>query len=94
MLEVRRAGHPPGMHRQLWAPWWIAVLAFVAIGHVRATVVQVDGTIVPVGSALQAALNTEEGVAPPNPTALNAVLDAAELPEIFLPSTASPVTFR
>ena len=82
------------MKARFFALWLVSGLAVASVGHVRATVVQVDGTIVPVGSALQAALNAEEGVAPPNPTALNAVLDASELPEIFLPSTASPVTFK
>ena len=69
-------------------------VTLTANGHVGATVVQVDGTIVPANAALQGFLNLEEGVSPPNPLALNAVLDAAELPEIFLPSTASPVTFK
>ncbi|WP_169791732.1 MopE-related protein [Sandaracinus amylolyticus] len=54
---------------------------------------QVDGTIVPVGNALQDALNTYEGVAPPAANAIHAVIDAAQLPEIFLPSTSNAVVF-
>ena len=70
-----------------------ALFLTLASDHARATVVQVDGTIVPAGNNLQAALNAYEGVAPPAATAIDAVLDAAELPEIFLPSTTSVVTF-
>ncbi len=85
----------------------VAVLGFVssclvlAVGDASATVVQVDGTIVPVLDGgtdcegnLQVCLNQSEGVSPPGPTALDAILDASQLPEIFLPNTAASVTFR
>ena len=78
------------------------ILCFVlTLGDARATVVQVDGTIVPVldggsdcESNLQVCLNTAEGVSPPDPTAIHAILDASQLPEIFLPNTTAPVVFR
>jgi Notch 1 len=51
-----------------------------------ATVTQVDGQIVPQKPDCQAALDrTEPGI--------NAILDAAKVPEVFLPSTAVPVKF-
>ncbi|MDQ3032109.1 MAG: DUF4114 domain-containing protein, partial [Myxococcota bacterium] len=81
----------------------LCMAAFVAsftATDARATVVQVDGTIVPVlsGSSctgnLQVCLNVEEGVAPPAANAIDAILDAAQLPEIFLPNTSTAVVFK
>jgi Notch-like protein len=79
----------------------LCVLSLFAATDVRATVVQVDGTIVPVATTpgtcagdLQVCLNTEEGVSPPAATAIYAILDASQTPEIFQPSTATTVVFR
>ena len=83
----------------------LAVGAMIAT-HASATVTQVDGTILPVigvgnvgcdgagGDNLQACFNLFEGVSPPNPNAIDQFLDAAIVPEIFLPNTAQPVQFR
>lgn len=70
-----------------------------------ATVTQVDGTILPVpngstdcdgagGDNLQTCFNTLEGVSPPNAQAIHQTLDAATVPEIFLPNTGQAVVFR
>ena len=67
---------------------FVAAMLIVA-ARAEATVTQVDGTIVPVGSNLQAALNTYE---PPNGT-LNSIQNAAEMPQIFKPRLSSPVVF-
>jgi Notch-like protein len=86
--------------RRVFLPCLVVLCAALASTHARATVVQVDGTIVPVltGTActgnLQVCFNAEEGVAPPSPNAIYAILDAAQQPEIFLPNTATPVTFK
>ncbi len=54
-----------------------------------ATVTQVDGTIIPIASSqVQAQLDAREGA-----VTLDMVLDAAELPEVFLPNTTQDVTF-
>ena len=65
------------------------VVVGLLVGHAQATVTQVDGTIVPVGGGMQAALDTWE----PPAGSLDAVQDAAELPEIFRPRLSSPVVF-
>ncbi len=67
----------------------LASLGSIVIGlsAAHATITQVDGTIIPVGNRLQAVLNS---LGEP----LNARLDAAELPEVFLPNVAQPVVFR
>ena len=68
------------------------VLVFVMLGLVaraEATVTQVDGTIVPVTTAMQSALDAYETPA----GSLNAVKDAAESPQIFRPRLSSPVVF-
>ncbi len=56
---------------------------------VGATVTQVDGTIVPVTNRMQQALDTFESPA----GSINAVIDAAEFPQIFRPRLSSPVVF-
>src|SRR5436189_3331773 len=70
-----------------------SVMTFVLVAllatRARATVTQVDGTIVPVTGGMQAALDTWE----PPAGSLDAVQDAAELPEIFRPRVSSPVVF-
>ncbi len=58
-----------------------------SLGVADATVTQVDGTIIPTGNGLQGALNGEGET-------LDAKLDAAELPQVFLPNTTKPVVFR
>lgn len=63
-----------------------SLIALMAAGSAQATVTQVDGTIIPAGNNLQNELNAEG-------EALNAILDAAELPEVFLPNTTQPVVF-
>ncbi len=61
----------------------------VLCARADATVTQVDGTIVPVTNAMQEALDTYE-----LPTgSIDAVRDAAEVPQIFLPRLSSPVVF-
>ncbi|MDB4960735.1 MAG: Myxococcales trans domain protein [Myxococcales bacterium] len=86
--------------------WVVALLAITIVAHfASATVTQVDGEILPRpngtnecdgagGDNLQICFNTLEGVSPPNVNAIDQTLDAAQLPEIFLPNTAMPVTFR
>ncbi len=78
------------------------VLCFtlLAVTDARATVVQVDGTIVPqmvagtsCVSNVQNCLNNAEGVSPPAANSLDAILDASQLPEIFLPNTSAAVRF-
>src|SRR5262245_40163348 len=76
------------------ASLWFVVLVLLA-GPARATVTQVDGTIVPVTAGtvcagnMQICLNTEEGSA-----TLNSTLNASQLPEVFLPNTIGNVTFK
>jgi uncharacterized protein (TIGR03382 family) len=65
----------------------VGLLVFAA--RADATVTQVDGTIVPVTSRMQAALDTYELPA----GTIDAVGDAAEVPQIFLPRLSSPVVF-
>src|SRR5262245_11545250 len=74
----------------------VVVVGLLALGGgAGATITQVDGTILPVMSGnacignIQICLNTEEGN-----TNVNAVLDAAQSPEIFLPTTVVNVTFK
>ncbi len=73
-----------------------ALAASLSADVASATVVQVDGTIVPilVGTAcdgnLQVCLNAEEGAA----GSIDAILDAAQLPEIFRPNTSTTVRFK
>jgi hypothetical protein len=86
--------------------WVVACLAITIVAHLAsATVTQVDGEILPRpngstdcdgagGDNLQICFNTLEGVSPPNSNAIDQTLDAAQLPEIFLPNTAVAVTFR
>jgi hypothetical protein len=76
--------------------------------HASATITQVDGTILPVvgagnvgcdgsdnaGDSLQTCFDVYEGVSPPNANAIDQFLDAATVPEIFLPNTSQPVQFR
>ena len=57
--------------------------------HAHATVTQVDGTVLPVTNALQNAIDTYETPA----GSINALKDAAQVPEIFLPRLSSPVVF-
>ena len=66
-----------------------ALVLVVLVSRAEATVTQVDGTIVPVTGGMQAALDTWE----PPAGSLDAVQDAAELPEIFRPRVSSPVVF-
>ena len=85
--------------------WATAIVAILLGTNASATVTQVDGTILPVNNAgancdgvgadnLQVCFNTFEGVSPPAANAIDQTLDAAQVPEIFLPNTAMPVTFR
>jgi hypothetical protein len=59
----------------------------------HATVTQVDGTILPQSNRLQLALDAYGEGGAPAATALDAVVDAAKVPEIFLPNLATPVVF-
>ena len=75
---------------------WFALagLALLTI-EAAATITQVDGTIVPVSNRLQDALDgTPDGLpdVPPN-TALDSWLDAAQVPQVFLPNPAGVVVF-
>src|SRR4051812_42394052 len=66
-----------------------AILAIMFATQAHATVTQVDGVIVPVTNALQSAIDTYELPA----GSINAVKDAAQFPEIFLPRLSSAVVF-
>jgi hypothetical protein len=59
----------------------------------EATVTQADGSIIPKTAALQTFLNAE-GENNPAATTLDAVLDASQFPERFLPNTTATVTFK
>ena len=66
----------------------VAVMVTLA-SRAEATVTQVDGTIVPVTTRMQQAIDTYE-----TPTgSIDAVKDAAETPQIFLPRLSSAVVF-
>ncbi len=68
----------------------LCVLLLVTVtATASATVTQVDGNIVPITNAMQAALDTYELPA----GTLNALTDAAEFPQIFRPRTSQPVVF-
>jgi Notch-like protein len=60
------------------------------VSRAEATVTQVDGTIVPVSTRMQLALDAYELPA----ASINAVKDAAETPQIFRPRTSSAVVFK
>jgi len=94
------------MNRAVKRPafWVLAILAIALVTNASATVTQVDGTILPVpngstdcdgagGDSLQVCFNALEGVSPPNVNAIDQTLDAAQVPEIFIPNTAMAVTF-
>src|ERR1044071_7545647 len=67
----------------------LLVVAAVMVSRAEATVTQVDGTIVPVTPRMQQAIDTYE-----TPLgSIDAVKDAAEMPQIFLPRLSSPVVF-
>jgi len=66
-----------------------AVAMLVIAARAEATVTQVDGTIVPVTTNMQQAIDTFELPA----GSINAVKDAAEVPQIFRPRLSSPVVF-
>ncbi|HEU4729358.1 MAG TPA: MopE-related protein, partial [Kofleriaceae bacterium] len=66
-----------------------AVATLAVITRAEATVTQVDGTIVPVTTRMQQAIDTYELPA----GSLDAVKDAAETPQIFRPRLSSPVVF-
>lgn len=51
-----------------------------------ATITQVDGTIIPESNRVQTALDAQG-------ESLDAILDASELPQVFLPNTSQPVVF-
>src|ERR1041384_3121205 len=61
----------------------------VMVSRAEATVTQVDGTIVPVTTRMQQAIDTYETPA----GSIDAVKDAAETPQIFLPRLSSAVVF-
>ncbi len=65
------------------------LFAVIAVaGQASATITQVDGTILPVSNRLQIFLDAQEGVG-----VIDAVVDAAEVPQIFKPNLAQPVVF-
>ena len=85
----------------------VGVVVMMVAAQAWGTVTQVDGTIVPRlnnvatcdggGAAnLQVCFNQYEGVSPPSPNAIDPIVDAAQIPEIFVPNTAVgvSVTFR
>src|SRR5215467_15065158 len=59
------------------------------VSRAEATVTQVDGTIVPVTTRMQQAIDTYELPA----GSIDAVKDASEFPQIFKPQLSSPVKF-
>ncbi len=70
-----------------WASSFALLILISTVAN--ATVTQVDGTIVPSTNRMQQALDTYELPA----GTLQAVTDAAEVPQIFKPRLASPVVF-
>src|SRR5262245_56365313 len=87
------------MTRRLAYPLFVCLLAV----SVRASVTQVDGTIVPrigattctdVDNELQPCLDREEVLVGGTAGTLQAVRDADIVPEVFLPDLASVVTFK
>ena len=72
----------------------LATVVSLVTGVARATVTQVDGTILPQTGALQTFLDAEGEGGAPAATALNAITDASTVPEIFLPNLATVVTFK
>src|ERR1041384_2424735 len=67
----------------------LLVVAAVMVSRAEAPVTQVGGTIVPVTPRMQQAIDTYE-----TPLgSIDAVKDAAEMPQIFLPRLSSPVVF-
>jgi hypothetical protein len=68
----------------------LAAAVLIVGARAEATVTQVDGTIVPVTTRMQSALDTYETPA----GTLNAVKDAAETPQIFKPRLSSAVVFE
>src|SRR6476619_41249 len=66
-----------------------ALLAIMIAAQAHATVTQVDGQIVPVSNRMQQAIDTYETPA----GTIDAVKDAAQLPETFLPRLTSSVVF-
>ncbi len=61
--------------------------ALLLVGPAHATVTQVDGTIIPIPTSQVGPELVGQG------ETLDPVLDAAELPEVFLPNTTVPVVF-
>jgi len=61
----------------------------MVVSRAHATVMQVDGTIVPATNHMQAAIDTYELPI----GSIDAVKDAAEQPQIFRPRLTSPVVF-
>ncbi len=74
------------MRRNLAATVLAVGLTLLCTSHVSATVTQVDGTILPANGNCQVGLNSSE-------LGIDAVLDAAKVPEVFLPSETVPVQF-
>src|ERR1041384_952072 len=66
-----------------------AVTLVLLVSRAGATVTQVDGTIVPVTTRMQAAIDTYELPA----GSIDAVKDASEFPQIFKPRLSSAVVF-
>lgn len=75
------------MHNQWGRLFRTALLTICFSATVAtATVTQVDGVIVPASNAMQAALDSQG-------ESINAIVDAAEVPEVFTPRLSSPVVF-
>lgn len=66
----------------------LAIMLVMVVSRAEATVTQVDGTILPAGTGMQAALTQYEPTNTPN-----AIRDASEFPQIFRPRTDQPVVF-
>jgi hypothetical protein len=89
---------PRSRHALAVSSLLVASLLFLTDAH--AVVVQVDGTIVPTIDGgtdcegnLQVCLDQAEGVTS-GPSRLDAILDAAQVPEVFVPNTTRRVVFR
>ena len=70
-----------------WRARGVFAIGMIALAsQAEATVTQVDGTILPVTSAMQTALDARE-------SGIDAVKDAAETPQMFRPRLSPPVAF-
>jgi uncharacterized protein (TIGR03382 family) len=81
------------LSRTSWGRGALVATFVLVCSQAGATVTQVDGTIIPLTTRLQGYLDTSEASMAGDPLRLDAVQDAAELPQLFVPRVSSPVAF-